>query len=207
GHGGVQAGDQRAAQHRVQRVDRRARQAQFADAAVVDGLHEGFHGCPVACGWGGYDRGMDIRRLLPVALLASLATFPAIAPAASPAAQGAARPACVAMDGGWIRLSPVPQPRMLAGFGRIANPCGDAVAVVGASSPAFAEVTVHETVVVDGVSRMRELERLALPAHGEAVLQPGGLHLMLMQPVRALAEGERVPLLLELADGAQVQVE
>mgnify|MGYP002481641690 FL=1 len=161
----------------------------------------------MACVWGGYDRGMDIRRLLPVALLASLATFPAIAPAASPAAKGAARPACVAMDGGWIRLSPVPQPRMLAGFGRIANHCGDAVAVVGASSPAFAEVTVHETVVVDGVSRMRELERLALPAHGEAVLQPGGLHLMLMQPVRALAEGERVPLLLELADGAQVQVE
>ncbi|WP_125076590.1 copper chaperone PCu(A)C [Pseudoxanthomonas sp. SGT-18] len=149
---------------------------------------------------------MDIRRLLPIAIAAALAALPAANRAATPASDDA-KAACVVMEDGWIRLSPVPQPRMLAGFGRIANHCGEAVAVVGASSQAFAEVTVHETVVVDGVSRMRELERLALPAHGEAVLQPGGLHLMLMQPVRALAEGERVPLLLELADGAQVQVE
>ncbi|TWH09370.1 copper chaperone PCu(A)C [Pseudoxanthomonas taiwanensis] len=147
---------------------------------------------------------MDIRRLLPIAIAAALAALPAATRAATPASDDA-KAACVVMEDGWIRLSPVPQPRMLAGFGRIANHCGEAVAVVGARSPAFAEVSVHETTQVDGLSRMRELERL--PVHGEAVLQPGGLHLMLMQPGKALAEGERVPLVLLLADGREVPVE
>ncbi|WP_019398875.1 copper chaperone PCu(A)C [Pseudoxanthomonas sp. GW2] len=153
---------------------------------------------------------MDIRRLLPIAIAAALAALPAATRAATRAATPAsddAKAACVVMEDGWIRLSPVPQPRMLAGFGRIANHCGEAVAVVGARSPAFAEVSVHETTQVDGLSRMRELERLPLPVHGEAVLQPGGLHLMLMQPGKALAEGERVPLVLLLADGREVPVE
>ncbi|ADV26817.1 protein of unknown function DUF461 [Pseudoxanthomonas suwonensis 11-1] len=157
--------------------------------------------------WGGYDRRMDIRRLLPVALLAFVATLPATASAATPAAKASSKTPCVAMDAGWIRLSPVPQPRMLAGFGRLANRCGQAVAVVGARSPVFGEVTVHETTQVDGVSRMREIAQLPLAARGEAVLQPGGLHLMLMQPAKPLAEGERVPLVLLLADGSEVAVE
>ncbi len=157
--------------------------------------------------WGGYDRRMDIRRLLPVALLAFMVTFPATVFAATPAAQESPKTPCVAMDAGWIRLSPVPQPRMLAGFGRLANRCGQAVAVVGARSPVFGEVTVHETTQVDGVSRMREIAQLPLAARGEAVLQPGGLHLMLMQPAKPLAEGERVPLVLLLADGSEVAVE
>jgi len=150
---------------------------------------------------------MDIQRLLPVAVLAIAAMFPATCLAAQPAAKEAAKATCVVMEDGWIRLSPVPQPRMLAGFGRIANHCAEAVEVVGARSPAFAAASVHETTQVDGVSRMRELERLPLPVHGQALLQPGGLHLMLMQPGKALAEGERVPLVLLLADGREVEVE
>jgi copper(I)-binding protein len=149
---------------------------------------------------------MHIRRLLPVAVLAFAATLPATSFAAQ-AGKAARKAACVVMEDGWIRLTPVPQPRMLAGFGRIANHCSAAVEVVGARSPAFAEVTVHETTQVEGVSRMRELERLTLAVHGEAVLQPGGLHLMLMQPGKALAEGERVALVLLLADGREVPVE
>ena len=116
----------------------------------------------------------------------------------------AGKPGCLAMEGGWIRLPPAPRP-MLAGFGRIANGCAGTQELVAVRSPRFGEVSLHETRMVDGVSRMREVERLPVAAGGEAVLQPGGLHLMLMQPDATLAEGERVPLVLVFADGREVQ--
>ncbi len=108
------------------------------------------------------------------------------------------------IEDGWIRQPPAPRP-MLAGFGRIANRCADAVAVVSARSPAFGEVSLHETRVVDGVSRMRGIARLPIEARGEALLQPGGLHLMLMQPVDALGDGAHVPLFLRLEDGREIE--
>ena len=74
------------------------------------------------------------------------------------AASAAAAPACLVLEQGWIRMPPAPRP-MLAGFGRIANHCGQPQVVVAARSPRFGEVSLHQTRVVDGVSRMRELER------------------------------------------------
>ncbi|MBO9717801.1 MAG: copper chaperone PCu(A)C [Pseudoxanthomonas sp.] len=143
---------------------------------------------------------MHIRSTLFTALL----LLPGLAFAAAPTPADAG---CLAVRDGWIRLSPVPRPTMLAGFGRIINGCVTAQAVVAVRSPRFGDVSLHETQVVDGVSRMREVERLPLTPGGEAVLAPGGLHLMLMQPDAVLADGERVPLVLVLADGHQVAAE
>ena len=146
--------------------------------------------------------------MLPIfssSLLLAVALLPAPGvDAAGPVPKPAAEPAaCVSVEDGWIRLPPAPRP-MLAGFGRIANRCSDAQVVVAVRSARFGEVSLHETRVVDGVSRMRELEHLVLAPAGEAVLQPGGLHLMLMQPDAVLAEGERVPLVLVLEGGREV---
>lgn len=91
---------------------------------------------------------------------------------------------------------------MLAGFGRVSNPCGDAVTVVGARSDAFADVSLHETRIVDGVSRMRAVPRLPVPAGGSVELRPGGLHLMLMRPHAPLKAGDSVDVVLELEGGA-----
>jgi periplasmic copper chaperone A len=76
--------------------------------------------------------------------------------------------------------------------------------VVAASSPAFASVELHETRVVDGVNRMRHVPALRIAPGDAAVLKPGGLHLMLMRPHAALAEGDKVVVELELADGRRV---
>ncbi|MBO9716389.1 MAG: copper chaperone PCu(A)C, partial [Pseudoxanthomonas sp.] len=85
-------------------------------------------------------------------LLATLLFLPGLAAAAGPAPTGSS---CVAMSDGWVRLSPAPRPMMLAGFGRIINGCTTAQVVVAARSPRFGDVSLHETQVVDGVSRMR----------------------------------------------------
>lgn len=111
-----------------------------------------------------------------------------------------ARECTPVMKDGWVRLPPMAMP-MMAGFGRIANPCAMPVVIVSASSPAFGEVSLHETRNVDGVNRMREVEQLRLAPDDVATLKPGGMHLMLMQPRAALNEGSKVVVEFKLQDG------
>ena len=107
---------------------------------------------------------------------------------------------------GWVRLMPVAMP-MMAGFGRIENSCGTPVTIVGASSPSFGEVSLHETRIVGGVSRMRAVPELRIAPQGSAVLKPGGLHLMLMSPGAPLKEGSRVAVEFRLKDGGVLRGE
>jgi hypothetical protein len=127
---------------------------------------------------------------------------------ASPAfARGADAAQCLPrFEQGWIRLTPAAMP-MKAGFGRLVNGCATPIAVVAATSPAFGGVSLHETRVENDVSRMREVERLQVAAGQAAVLEPGGLHLMLMQPGAAIAEGGKVLVEFELQDGRRVSGE
>lgn len=119
------------------------------------------------------------------------------------ASQAAARECAPAMKDGWVRLPPAAMP-MMAGFGRIANPCPTPVVIVSASSPAFGEVSLHESRVVDGVNRMRELEQLRIVPDGDATFKPGGMHLMLMQPHAPLKEGSKVVVVFKLLDGREL---
>lgn len=123
---------------------------------------------------------------------------------AGAASAAAPVPACVTVQQGWARLPPNPAMPMTAGYGVIHNGCAQAVAIIGAGSAQFDDVSLHETTIVDGVSRMREVERLPLAPGARAELRPGGLHLMLMQGKGALKEGQAVPLRLQLEGGGEV---
>jgi periplasmic copper chaperone A len=141
-------------------------------------------------------------------LVIGLACLALSVPGAAFAAAAAKAARCLPQwQAGWVRLPPNPAMPMAAGFGRLHNPCRQALAVAAARSPAFAEVSLHQTTQVDGVSRMRQIERLPLAAGADAVLQPGGLHLMLMQPAQPLREGASVPISFVLEDGREVRGE
>ena len=122
---------------------------------------------------------------------------------AASAFHAGAKECAPAVTEGWVRLPPSAMP-MMAGFGRIANPCPKPVVIVSASSPDFGEVSIHETRNVDGVSRMREVEQLQIASGDSAALKPGGLHLMLMQPRASLKEGSRVVVSFKLQDGREI---
>ena len=77
--------------------------------------------------------------------------------------------------------------------------------ITGASSPAFDSASLHATIVEDGISRMRETKALRIAAGESAVLEPGGMHLMLMQPKRRLRQGEQVDIRFELDDGRSLR--
>jgi periplasmic copper chaperone A len=101
---------------------------------------------------------------------------------------------------GWIRLLPGGMP-MHAGFGRIENPCTMPLTITGARSSAYDSVELHESRVVDGMNRMRAVPELRIAPDGVAVLKPGGLHLMLMDPRAPLKDGSRVAIEFTLQDG------
>lgn len=103
----------------------------------------------------------------------------------------------------WVRLIPGGMP-MQAGFGRIENRCPNPATIVSASSPAYGSVELHETRIVDGISRMRAVPELRIAPDDAAVLKPGGLHLMLMQPHAALTAGSKVAVQFELSDGRKL---
>ncbi|MHB8912595.1 MAG: copper chaperone PCu(A)C [Lysobacter sp.] len=135
----------------------------------------------------------------------------AFATAALIAIASLALPACARdcapqVRNGWVRLPPVAMP-MMAGFGRIENRCARPVTIVGVSSPAFGDVSLHETRIVAGVSRMRALPELRIAPDGAATLKPGGMHLMLMQPRAPLKAGSRVVVEFALQDGETLRGE
>lgn len=106
----------------------------------------------------------------------------------------------------WVRLPPASMP-MLAGFARIENPCPMPVTIVGVRSPSFGDVSLHETRLVNGVSRMRAVPDLRIAPDGAATLKPGGLHLMLMRPHKPLKAGSKVVIEFALKDGGVLRGE
>ena len=115
----------------------------------------------------------------------------------------AARDCAPQVKDGWIRLMPGNMP-MQAGFGRIDNRCATPATVVSARSVAYGSVELHESKLVGGVSRMRAVPELRIAPDAAAVLQPGGLHLMLMQPKATLKPGSRVAIVFKLKDGREL---
>ncbi|KOR48195.1 hypothetical protein ADT25_03705 [Xanthomonas oryzae] len=104
---------------------------------------------------------------------------------------------------GWIRIPP--PGGMAAGFGQFHNGCAQPLKVTAAKSSVFADVSLHETTQTNGVSRMRAVPELALPAGKSVPLAPGGLHLMLMDATAPLQEGAQVPVSFTLQDGREIK--
>jgi periplasmic copper chaperone A len=106
----------------------------------------------------------------------------------------------------WVRAMP-PSAHMTAAYGVLRNGTDAPVTVVAYASPAFGDVSLHRTVQVDGMARMREVESLTLQPGETAELEPGGLHLMLMMPAAPLSLSDVVPLVMTAADGREFRFE
>ncbi len=110
----------------------------------------------------------------------------------------------VRADGAWIRWLPAGLPA--GGYMTLHNDSAHAVALVGASSPDYAEVMLHHSEMRNGTMRMLPVDKVEVPAHGELQFKPGGYHIMLMQARQEVHPGDRVPVVLRFADGQQLRV-
>lgn len=106
-----------------------------------------------------------------------------------------------------VAYAPLASGRPGSAYFTLRNPRDEALTVVGIRCPLFGRAELHETVVVDGMYRMRRVAELAVPARGEVALVPGGLHVMLMEPADGTAPGSRCPMTIDFADGSSVTFE
>ena len=90
-----------------------------------------------------------------------------------------------------------------AGYMAIHNPSQIEVSIVAIRSDAFVSVEIHRSVMQDGMMRMDLVESLQIAPGSSLQLAPGGLHLMMMQPVQATRPGEVIEIILQLDDGSE----
>ena len=109
----------------------------------------------------------------------------------------------LALREAWIREAP-PTAAMLAGYAELANTGATPLRVTGARSADFGAVELHEMRMDGGMMRMRALEAIEVPAGASVRLAPGGNHLMLMRPARALRAGDLVRIEFEVEGAAAV---
>lgn len=128
--------------------------------------------------------------------------------ASSTSPVAAATPAAdrIAVEDPWVRATTgTEDPSMTAAFMVLDNDSDDRVTITGARSEVAGMVELHEMASVDGEMVMREAEGgIVLGARQGQVLQPGGLHVMLMDLRHELAPGDEVELTLLLDDGSEV---
>ena len=79
-------------------------------------------------------------------------------------------------------------------------------ALVGARSEAARIVELHTHINEGGMMKMRRIERIEVTAGASTVLEPGGLHVMLIDLERSINEGDEVTVELEFEDGSTLQV-
>lgn len=113
----------------------------------------------------------------------------------------------VAVEGAWSRAS-IGTSRPGVAYMTLRNEGTEPVVVTGLRTDLAGMPMIHTTSTdAQGVTRMSHMEEVEIAA-GEAVsLEPGGLHVMLMDLQRPMVEGESYTLSLDFADGAEVSVD
>jgi periplasmic copper chaperone A len=106
----------------------------------------------------------------------------------------------------WIRSAP-PGASSLAGYLVLKNSCKTSITIANVESKDFAMPMIHRSVVENGISKMRDPGVLEIKPGASLKFEVGGLHLMLMQPLRTLKEGDKAGVRLVLADGRKVYSE
>lgn len=91
-------------------------------------------------------------------------------------------------------------------FLQLQNQDTQAHALVSASSAVSAAVELHNHVNEGGVMKMRQVEKIDLPAGENVVLKPGSFHIMLIGLKQPLKVGETVELSLSFEDGTRLKL-
>ena len=99
-----------------------------------------------------------------------------------------------------------PVMEMNAAYLEIDNGSPSPITLIRVSSGNFSRIEIHQSVIEDGMARMKPAGPLTIPAHSQLVFKPGSYHLMLFQPRIHLHAGDTVGLRFHFADGTAIDV-
>ena len=112
----------------------------------------------------------------------------------------------VTVDEPYVRLAP-PNAPATGAFMVIKNAGDKDVKVVKADNPASKVTELHTHLNENGVMKMRPVAAIDVKSKGEAVLKPGGLHVMMINLNAPMKEGDVVPITLTFDDGSSKKVD
>jgi periplasmic copper chaperone A len=106
-----------------------------------------------------------------------------------------------------MRPTPAGAP-VSGGYMTIRNTGDEDDRLVGGSAPFAGKVEVHEMKMDGDIMKMRPIVGgLVIPAGGEVILRPGGLHIMFMQLKEQIEEGKKYEATLQFKKAGTVDVE
>lgn len=104
----------------------------------------------------------------------------------------------------WIRWLPAGIPA--GGYMTLMNRGSATYTLVGATSPDYGQIGIHQTIDNHGMSEMRPVDSVALEPDKPVRFAERSYHLMLMQPKREIRVGDHVILALQFAGGQSLKV-
>lgn len=111
----------------------------------------------------------------------------------------------ILVEGAWARAS-IGTERPGVAYMTIRNSGPESDRLIGAKTPVAKRAMVHESLMRDGVMKMRPAGNIEIAPGGAVVLEPGGLHLMLTFRQKKLVEGDAFPLTLSFEHAGDVRV-
>lgn len=103
-----------------------------------------------------------------------------------------------------LRLMPGDLPA--AGYVQLHNTGEQPVVLIGASTPDYGRVMMHQSRQENGMASMIHVASLVLEPDETISFAPGGYHLMLMERQRPLAIGEEVDITFLLEGGEELPI-
>jgi periplasmic copper chaperone A len=95
--------------------------------------------------------------------------------------------------------------RPTAGYLTIENSGTAPERLVSLSTSDFGRVELHSSNMEGGMMKMEKLDGLDIAPSSQAVMEPGGLHIMLFDPVRPLNNGDSVKITLTFSNSGPIE--
>ena len=112
----------------------------------------------------------------------------------------------VSVENPYVRLAP-PNAPATGAFMVIKNNGDKAIKILKADNPVSRVTELHTHLNDGGVMKMRPVPGIDIKAKGQAILQPVGLHVMMIDLKAPMKEGDVVPITLSFDDGSSKQVD
>ena len=112
----------------------------------------------------------------------------------------------IQLKGAWARAS-IGTERPGVAYLTIHNMAAASDRLLGAETSVAKHATVHESLMKDGVMKMRPVGEIEIQPGGMVMLEPGGLHLMLTFLQKKLVEDESFALTLTFEHAGEVMVD
>jgi len=94
-----------------------------------------------------------------------------------------------------------PVASVMVAYLNITNNSNTKQTITKITSPQFKRVEIHEMSMSNGMMNMKKMKTLSFKAKQKISLEPGGLHVMLIKPIKPLKKGNTVELTFMLSSG------